>query len=840
MRRLSAVLLSLVLANVAFAGLNESDPRDKVPVERLGRAMVLQTQHALSDADIAQLASRGIAIKRALPGGRYIARVNDEAAVASDARIVSIEPMSSRKKLQASVLHEAAKAKPYARVAVIFYDDVDFDSARAAIVDAGGALDDLFKLQFSPARRLSARVPPSALDTLANDERVMTIIGPPRKKPRSENLVSGLVSQVDVVQAAPYGLSGEGVTVSLFELAQGQATHPEFQGRLTVHALGGTASDKSHATHVAGTIAAAGVNNLAKGMAPKATIHQFCLAIEGQNQCTGDWVDDKDTQLQPLGITADNNSWGYELGWFDEDGYPVWDGSDLYYGSYQPEYGGPFIDDISIARNVLFVHSAGNDGNSGGFSTEWSEHRHTDEDGETITSEVFCYSKNNSGTDCPAQCNGTNPETGLAAGCEKLEERHHEQVPYDTVGVTASAKNVIAVGAVSGIPGNVVIASLSSRGPAKDGRVKPDVVARGVNVFSAVPTDAYERKQGTSMASPVVTGIAVLLTEQWRKTFGGVSPLPQQLKALILAGAVDLGNPGPDYTYGFGLANAKNSVDLILADAGNGSRIRTLTFPQGGAPQTRELTLTVTQPQNLRVLVNWPDPPTIMLADAEITDSVLINDLDLKVIDPSGATHLPYVLDRVAFTANATRGVNKVDNTEEVEIANAPAGVYRVQVTGTTVAEGPQAAVLVSTATLADVPVIPVCKDIIENLGANDTPATAFGNLATGQLITAGLCTQTDIDYYKFTATKQGPVSVTITAGDTPLRATLLGGSGINPSVSVDVPANSSRTLQAVVNTLPTGFLLKIEPTATIGSAQYSFTADFGESHQPRRRSVGR
>jgi hypothetical protein len=56
------------------------------------------------------------------------------------------------------------------------------------------------------------------------------------------------------------------------------------------------------------------------------------------------------------------------------------------------------------------------------------------------------------------------------------------------------------------------------------------------------------------MASPVVTGIAALLTEQWRKTFTGANPkAAETLKALILAGAQDLGNPGPDYTYGFGL-----------------------------------------------------------------------------------------------------------------------------------------------------------------------------------------------------------------------------------------------------------------------------------------------
>lgn len=837
MRRLSAVLVSLFLASAVFAGLNESDPRVKDPIERFGRAMVLTAHQALSDADIAELASRGVAVKRALSGTRYIARVTDEAAAASDERIASVEPMTSRMKLHPSVLHAAALARPYTQVNVIFHNDVDFDAARDAILDAGGELDDPFRVKFSPSRRLTARVAPIALQALVTDERVLSILGPAPKKPRAENSISAAVSRVDVIQAAPYGLTGEGVTVSLFELAEGQASHVEFGGRLTVHALGGSADDKSHATHVAGTIGASGVNPLAKGMAPKARIHQYCLAVEGLNQCEGDFLELKDEALTPLGIVADNNSWGYELGWYNEGGFPVWDGSEIFFGSYQPEFGGPAIDQISIDRKVLFVHSAGNNGNSGGFSTEFSQHRHVDENFDTITTEFFCYSKDNSGTDCPALCNGTNLETGAPAGCERFAERHHEQIPFDTLGVVASAKNVIAVGAVAGgIPESVSIASLSSRGPAKDGRVKPDVVTRGVNLLSPIPTDSYGRKQGTSMASPVVTGIAALLVEQWRKTFAGASPLPEQLKALILAGADDLGNPGPDYSYGFGLVNAKTSVDLIRDDAGTGARIQTTSLPSG-LKVTREFPLVVAQAKNLRVLLNWADPPGAQLADYDVNDPTLVNDLDLKIMDAQGNTYLPYVLDKVAYTANATRGVNKIDNTEEVEIANAPAGNYRVLVTGTSVVEGPQTAVIVANAALGAL-LPPPCVDLIENLGSNNTPGTAFGNLATGQQISAGLCTAGDLDHYKFVASKTGPVSVTVTTGDTPLRATLTA-TGVN--VTVDVPANSSRTLNANASSVPLAFVLKIEASGTTGpQPQYSFTTQFGETHLPRRRATGR
>jgi hypothetical protein len=834
MRRLSAVLLSLLVTNMVFAGV-ESGPRlrDDEPGARLGRAVILQSHQTLSDADVAELASRGVIVRRALPDGRYIARVKDEAATL-DERIASVEPMTPRMKLQRSAIHEAAKAKPYARVNVIFHDDVDFDSARDAILDAGGALDDVLRLKFSPSHRLTVRVPPAALDALVADERVMTIVGSAPRQPKADNSVSAEIAHVTEVLAAPYGLSGEGVHVSLFELGAAQASHVEFGGRLTVNAIGGSTSDKSHATHVAGTIGAAGVNPFAKGMAPKANIHQYCLEVDS-NQCEGEWLDIKDEALAPLGITADNNSWGYELGWYSEGGFPIWDGTDIFFGSYIPDFGGPFVDEISIDRKVLFVHSAGNSGNSGGFGTPFAEHRHVDDDGEPITTQIFCYSQNNSGTDCPALCNGTNPDTGEPAGCELLTDRHHTQVPFDTLGVVASAKNVIAVGAVSGIPGFVAIASLSSRGPAKDGRVKPDVVARGVSVLSPVPGDSYEDKQGTSMAAPVVTGIAALLTEQWRRTFAGANPLPEQLKALILVGADEIGNPGPDYTHGFGLVNAKNSVDLIRADGGTGARIRNMTFNQG-QNQTVELPLVVAQQQNLKVLLNWADPPTVLLGDNAVTDPTLVNDLDLKVIDPQGNTVLPYVLDKVAFQANATRGVNRIDNVELVEIANAPAGTYRVIATGTRVGEGPQTAVVVATATLGNA-IVP-CVDVIEKLGSNDTPASAFGNLATGQQISAAICAANDIDHYKFVATKSGEVRVTVTTGDTPLRATL-SATGIN--TTVEVPANSSRTLTANATSVPLAFVLKIEANGALGAApQYSFTTQFGETVQPRRRAVGR
>src|SRR5207244_7257948 len=101
------------------------------------------------------------------------------------------------------------------------------------------------------------------------------------------------------------------------------------------------------------------------------------------------------------------------------------------------------------------------------------------------------------------------------------------------------------------------------------------------------------------------------------------------------------------------------------ADGGNGSRIRTGTVHNGDTVEF-PLSVAATQP-NLRVVLGWFDPEIFPKPDDPLEAPTLLNDLDVKVIDPSGATVLPYVLDKANPTKAATRSVNKVDTTEEVE-----------------------------------------------------------------------------------------------------------------------------------------------------------------------------
>lgn len=306
---------------------------------------------------------------------------------------------------------------------------------------------------------------------------------------------------------------------------------------------------------------------------------------------------------------------------------------------------------------------------------------------------------------------------------------------------------------------------------------------------------------------------AALLTEQWSRSFPGTNPTPAQLKALLIAGADDIGNPGPDYSFGFGLVNAKASIDLILND-----RLRTFSVAQG---QTHELPVVVEQAQNVRVLLNWADPAIPYLGGDDVAAKALINDLDLKIVDAAGNAFLPWTLNKDEVSSNAVRGVNGVDPTEMIDLANAPPGVYRVIVTGTAVMEGPQTAVVVTSAR----PVRP-CTDLQE---PNDTADRAYGNLASGQLVAAGLCSPADVDFYKFEVTKNGAVTVTVTAGDTPLRATL--------ATTQVIPAHSTATLTA--NATPGVMTLKIESAGAAGAEpQYTFMPTFPQHRQTKRRAV--
>lgn len=255
---------------------------------------------------------------------------------------------------------------------------------------------------------------------------------------------------------------------------------------------------------------------------------------------------------------------------------------------------------------------------------------------------------------------------------------------YGTVtGGYQASKNALVVGNVT--KQNIINAG-SSRGPLKDGRLKPEICAVGSGVYSTKGGDIYLSASGTSMATPQITGTTGLLQQRFKQLHSGAYPSSALLKALLINGALDLGTPGPDYTFGYGVADFSRSKAMIDNNwYVNGSI-------NNGALQNPS---TITVPPNtgqLKVLLYWHDVPA-----SPSSSNQLINDLDLTLTDPSSTNHLPFILNpSPALVANpATYGADHINNVEQVVIDNPVAGNYVVNVSGFNVPSGPQAYVVV-------------------------------------------------------------------------------------------------------------------------------------------------
>lgn len=241
-----------------------------------------------------------------------------------------------------------------------------------------------------------------------------------------------------------------------------------------------------------------------------------------------------------------------------------------------------------------------------------------------------------------------------------------------------TAKNVLTVGAIK--DDDYTIAYFSSRGPVNDGRLKPEITSSGWAVLSTNANDTYGYNFGTSMASPMVTGGVALMYEEYRRKNGGTNPKASLMKALACNTAEDLGNAGPDYTFGFGMLNVRRAVEAIdssrfiinaVANGGNGNHV--ISVP----PNTRRL----------KIMLYWADE-----AAAVNAATTLVNDLDLTVTEPSALLHRPLILNPSPSNVNdvAVEGVDHTNNIEQVVINNPTAGNYTIHVNGFAVPAGSQ------------------------------------------------------------------------------------------------------------------------------------------------------
>ena len=263
-----------------------------------------------------------------------------------------------------------------------------------------------------------------------------------------------------------------------------------------------------------------------------------------------------------------------------------------------------------------------------------------------------------------------------------------------------------AIGATDDIRG---VATSSSRGPARDGRLLPTVVAPGTDVAAALSNfeadprinpisgtgvpdpnnpgkliHQYTFLTGTSMAAPHVAGACALLIQWWRAQNGNQDPSPAMVKAILVNTAEDctggpdgkggLLGPIPNHNQGWGRVNLSN----IFRDHPVSTRGPRLYFDQDqpltANGQERLVQIRAADPSRpVRITLTWTDAP-----GAANASPALANDLDLEVIEL--ATNQVFKGNVFADGFSTTGGTFDARNNVECVYLQQPNGGYEVRV----------------------------------------------------------------------------------------------------------------------------------------------------------------
>ncbi len=294
--------------------------------------------------------------------------------------------------------------------------------------------------------------------------------------------------------------------------------------------------------------------------------------------------------------------------------------------------------------------------------------------------------------------------------------------PPSSLAAPGCAKNTLQVGGTRySNRFDDVLSPFSLIGPTRDGRIKPDLVAPAVvlaadsdgNITThACPTST---QAGTSWSSPAVAGEAALVRQYFTDGFypTGVAtqsnafvPSAALLKATLIAAARAVPNnwiynvgtapakPVPSYDQGFGFP----VLDDALYFPGDRTRTRVVDVPlaQGLVQgETATLHLNASADAPLKVVLVWTDPAGTPRGVSDPT-AELVNDLDLRVTDPSGST----LLGNESLHPGQP---DRLNNVEVVSINPPSAGLYTISVTASHLGFGTrQSYALVITGDLTD------------------------------------------------------------------------------------------------------------------------------------------
>ncbi len=442
-----------------------------------------------------------------------------------------------------------------------------------------------------------------------------------------ENVYARSVTNIDDVISTNPSLTGQGQVVAVSDSGLDQ-DHGDFNGRIRAvynqYGPDNSAADmhSGHGTHVTASLLGDGSGDSnALGIAPDSTFHFYQLEYDqtGQMARYGSLFDMFRHSWQQ-NARMQTNSWGSENlgGQYNSDSRSA--------DSFADQYG-----------DFLVLFAAGNEGGSG------------------------------SGTISP-------PST---------------------------AKNILTIGAsTSGRPGTAAagqVPTFSSIGPTSDGRIKPDLVSPGVQICSARAEEAqypmgsscssarhtdgstplYQQMDGTSMATPVAAGNALLARQFLTDEFGISSPRSDLLKALLVNGAKDIGAKDiPNMDEGWG------QVDLEQSLYPKDGIIPLNTFMDWNQTLQPGYSYVYTYDwdasHGVDITIAWTD--TAGSSSASQSSKRLVNDLDLTVIAPDGSTYKGNVFSNGYSAAGGVS--DDLNNVERVKLPPTPglSGTWEIRV----------------------------------------------------------------------------------------------------------------------------------------------------------------
>ncbi|NII83580.1 MULTISPECIES: S8 family peptidase [unclassified Pedobacter] len=224
------------------------------------------------------------------------------------------------------------------------------------------------------------------------------------------------------------------------------------------------------------------------------------------------------------------------------------------------------------------------------------------------------------------------------------------------------AKNLLVIG---GINRENISENLSSKGPAYDGRVKPELVALG--------------EDGTSGAAAITSGSIAMLEQFYQQKYKKAAPA-SLIRATVINSADDLGTPQVDFVYGYGKLNVAQSLKTLDEN-------RALLYE---VARNQDLLIPLAIPTNVaevKLTITWNDPPAVVNAAQS-----LVNGLDLSVENPAGNLTLPWVLSSFphldSLSKPAVRKADIINNVQQITLDNPTTGAYNIHVKGNRITQG--------------------------------------------------------------------------------------------------------------------------------------------------------